>query len=377
MEQVKEFITQLFGTESWPARWFCGQWSDFHGWLYISSSIAIWAAYFAIPLILICLLYKRKDSIPFQRVFGLFILFILSCGSTHLIDAIIFWHPIYRISALALFFTAIISWITVIALFKVIPEALTLKSPNQLDAIVTERTKQLAVANDNLTRLNKDMDNFIYSASHDLKSPLNNIEGLMNLLKTEINNDSNKEDINDLIDRIYASTTKAKTTIVSLTDIVKLQSNPYQDIEEVEIREIIKEILFENEILVRENKAIIIFTLNIERIAYSKQALKSILYNLIINAIKYRSPDRDPMIEVHSNYNAFTKRNEIKVKDNGLGIDLNLYRDKIFNLFKRFHEHIEGSGIGLYIIHKLIESKGGKIEVESTVNAGSTFKVIF
>ena len=377
MEQVKEFITQLFGTESWPARWFCGQWSDFHGWLYISSSIAIWAAYFAIPLILICLLYKRKDSIPFQRVFGLFILFILSCGSTHLIDAIIFWHPIYRISALALFFTSIISWITVIALFKVIPEALTLKSPNQLDAIVTERTKQLAVANDNLTRLNKDMDNFIYSASHDLKSPLNNIEGLMNLLKTEINNDSNKEDINDLIDRIYASTTKAKTTIVSLTDIVKLQSNPYQDIEEVVIREIIKEILFENEILVRENKAIIIFTLNIERIAYSKQALKSILYNLIINAIKYRSPDRDPMIEVHSNYNAFTKRNEIKVKDNGLGIDLNLYRDKIFNLFKRFHEHIEGSGIGLYIIHKLIESKGGKIEVESTVNAGSTFKVIF
>jgi chemotaxis family two-component system sensor kinase Cph1 len=221
------------------------------------------------------------------------------------------------------------------------------------------------------------MDNFIYSASHDLKSPLNNIEGLLNLLKTEINNDGNKVEINSLIDKIYASTTKAKTTIGSLTDVVKLQSNPYQDIHEVDIREIIKEILFENEMLVRANRAIITFTLNIEKIEYSKQALKSILYNLIINAIKYKSPDRDPRIEVCSSYNSFTKRIEIIVKDNGLGIDLSLHRDKIFNLFKRFHEHIEGSGIGLYIIHRLIESKGGNIEVESTVNAGSTFKVIF
>jgi chemotaxis family two-component system sensor kinase Cph1 len=377
MEQVKHFLMHLFGTESWPARWFCGNWSDFHGWLYILSSLAIWAAYFAIPLILICLLAKRKDSIPFQRIFWLFILFILSCGLTHVVDAVIFWLPIYRVSALVLFFTAIISWITVFALFKVVPEALTLKSPSQLEKVVAERTNQLAIANDNLTRLNKDMDNFIYSASHDLKSPLNNIEGLLNLLKSAISSNNNTNEINSLIERVHASTTKAKATIVSLTNVVKLQSNPYQDVQKVDIREIIKEILFENEMLVRANKAIVTFTLNIEEIEYSRQALKSILYNLIINAIKYKSPDRDPRIEVCSTYNSFTKRIEITVKDNGLGIDLNLYRDKIFNLFKRFHEHIEGSGIGLYIIHRLIESKGGNIEVESTVNAGSTFKVIF
>jgi chemotaxis family two-component system sensor kinase Cph1 len=377
MEQVKHFLMHLFGTESWPARWFCGNWSDFHGWLYILSSLAIWAAYFAIPLILICLLAKRKDSIPFQRIFWLFILFILSCGLTHVVDAVIFWLPIYRVSALVLFFTAIISWITVFALFKVVPEALTLKSPSQLEKVVAERTNQLAIANDNLTRLNKDMDNFIYSASHDLKSPLNNIEGLLNLLKSAISSNNNTNEINSLIERVHASTTKAKATIVSLTNVVKLQSNPYQDVQKVDIREIIKEILFENEMLVRANKAIVTFTLNIEEIEYSRQALKSILYNLIINAIKYKSPDRNPRIEVCSTYNSFTKRIEITVKDNGLGIDLNLYRDKIFNLFKRFHEHIEGSGIGLYIIHRLIESKGGNIEVESTVNAGSTFKVIF
>ena len=163
----------------------------------------------------------------------------------------------------------------------------------------------------------------------------------------------------------------------NLTDIVKIQSNPYQDIQIVDIRETIKEILLENEMLVQQSKAIIPFSLNIEAIEYSKQAFKSILYNLIINAIQYRSPDRTPMIEIQSNYNTYTQRNEISVKDNGLGIDLNLHRDKIFNLFKRFHDHIEGSGIGLYIINKIIEGKGGKIEIESTVNAGTTFKVIF
>jgi chemotaxis family two-component system sensor kinase Cph1 len=111
MEQVKHFIIHIFGSESWPARWFCGNWSDFHGWLYICSSLAIWAAYFAIPLTLMCLLAKRKDSIPFQGIFWLFILFILSCGLTHLVDTVIFWLPVYRVSAFVLFFTAIISWI--------------------------------------------------------------------------------------------------------------------------------------------------------------------------------------------------------------------------------------------------------------------------
>lgn len=376
MDQITDFITNIFGTESWPARWFCGTWSDFHGWLYIISSLIIWAAYFAIPLSLMYLISKKKDTLPFQRIFWLFIIFILSCGLTHLVDALIFWYPVYRLSALVLFFTAIVSWITVIGIFKVVPAALTLKSPKQLEEIVIERTQQLEHSNDNLLRLNKDMDNFIYSASHDLKSPVNNIEGLIQLLKLELDTTNNKT-VNDLIERIESSTAKVKNTVLNLTDIVKIQSNPYQDIQMVDIRETIKEILLENEMLVQQSKAIITFSLNIEEIEYSKQAFKSILYNLIINAIKYRSPDRIPMIEIHSNYNPYTKRNEISVKDNGLGIDLNLHRDKIFNLFKRFHDHIEGSGIGLYIINKIVEGKGGKIEIESTVNAGSTFKVIF
>ena len=375
MEEVKEFFLKLLMNEAWPARWFCGRWTNFHGWLYILSSITIWAAYFAIPLSFFYLISKRKDEMPFVKILWLFILFILSCGLTHFIDALIFWYPVYRLSAFVLFITAIISWFAVISLYKVLPLALNLKSPLQLESIVVERTKQLEESNNTLTRLNEEMDNFIYSASHDLKSPINNIEGLIQLLKDELENDNDPVIINDLIRRIESSTMRVKGTIVNLTDIVKVQTKPYDDVKEVSIRDLIEEIIDENEILVRSNAVMFRFDLKMETVLYSRQALKSVLYNLIVNAIKYRSPFRLPEIDIYCGYNA-DNRIEIIIQDNGLGIDLNVNKDRLFILFKRFHDHVEGSGIGLYMIKKIIENKGGKITVESTVDVGTAFKII-
>lgn len=377
MEEISDFFSKLLLTDSWPARWYCGKWTNFHGWLYICSSLAIWAAYFAIPLSLFYLLRKKNNEIPFVKILWLFILFILACGLTHLVDVIIFWSPIYRLSALILFMTAIISWVTVLGLYKIIPVALTLKSPEQLEKIVIERTKQLEDSNNNLVRLNKDMDNFIYSASHDLKSPVNNIEGLVQLLKSELSTDTENPNIELLLTKIEASATKVKNTVVNLTDIVKVQSNPYEDIQLIDIREVLKEILIENETIVNSSNANITLALNVETITYSRQAFKSILYNLIINSIKYKSPDRKLSIEITSSYNIQTNRIEVSVRDNGLGIDLSLHKEKLFKLFVRFHDHIDGSGVGLYIINKIVEDKGGRIEVESTVNVGSIFKIIF
>jgi len=94
-----------------------------------------------------------------------------------------------------------VSWITVVGIFKVLLSVLTLKSPKLLEQIVIERTLQLETSIDNLLRLNMDMDNFIYSASHDLKSPVNNIEGHIQLLKSELDSINNKT-ITDLIERI-------------------------------------------------------------------------------------------------------------------------------------------------------------------------------
>src|SRR3569832_1706217 len=131
-EQVESFFKELFNTADWPARWHCGTWSDFHGWLYILSDISIWAAYFAIPFLLYRIVNRRRD-IPFPKVIGLFIAFILLCGTTHLIDALIFWWPAYRLSAFVRFITGMISIFTVFALYKILPMIFNLRTLEQLE----------------------------------------------------------------------------------------------------------------------------------------------------------------------------------------------------------------------------------------------------
>lgn len=146
MDTISEFLQKLFDTNDFTPRWVCGRWSDFHGWLYICSNIAVWAAYFTIPILLLYLIRKRKD-VPFQKIFIWFILFILFCGSTHLFDAIMFWIPAYRLNAIMLSITAVVSWGTVFVLSKALPRAFEFKSPKQLQIIIDEKTKELEIAN--------------------------------------------------------------------------------------------------------------------------------------------------------------------------------------------------------------------------------------
>jgi signal transduction histidine kinase len=136
--QIKDFFTGLFDTSRWPARWHCGSWSDFHGWLYIASDLLIWASYFAIPVLLAQMVTKRKD-VPFPKIIWLFVAFIVLCGSTHLLDAIIFWWPAYRLSAFLRFITALVSAFSVYALYRVMPMILSLRSVTELEREINER----------------------------------------------------------------------------------------------------------------------------------------------------------------------------------------------------------------------------------------------
>jgi PAS domain S-box-containing protein len=140
MKQVEEFFGKLFDTSDWPPRWKCGNWSDFHGWLYIISDLLVWSAYFAIPLIIIKYISKKHDA-RFIRLYFLFAGFILACGSTHFFDAVTFWVPLYRINALVRAITGVISWITIFYIIKVLPMAFTLRSSAELEAEVEQRKK--------------------------------------------------------------------------------------------------------------------------------------------------------------------------------------------------------------------------------------------
>lgn len=144
---MKDLLGLLFGTDGFPPRWQCGDWSALHGWTHICSDAAIFGAYAAIPAALIYFALKRKD-VPFLPIFWLFGAFILACGTGHLIEATLFWHPWYRFSAAVKVTTALVSWGTVVALVRVLPQALELpglaKLNRELSHEIEERRKAMA-----------------------------------------------------------------------------------------------------------------------------------------------------------------------------------------------------------------------------------------
>jgi signal transduction histidine kinase len=139
-QQLADFFTKILSTDDFPARWHCGNWTDFHGWLYILSDVAIWAAYFAIPFLLFRVLIKRKD-VALNGMIYIFLAFVLLCGLTHLVDALIFWWPVYRLSAILRFATAIVSIFAAYALNRVFPMLLGLRSIRELKIEILRRKK--------------------------------------------------------------------------------------------------------------------------------------------------------------------------------------------------------------------------------------------
>ena len=138
MNQVIEFFEKLFDSTDWPVKWQYGKWSDFHGWLSITSDLLIAAAYFTITIVIVKYILK-KHHLRFRRLHFLFAAFILACGTTHFFGALVFWFPLYRLSALVRFVTAVISWITVFYLIRLLPVLFSLKSQETLEAEILSR----------------------------------------------------------------------------------------------------------------------------------------------------------------------------------------------------------------------------------------------
>jgi PAS domain S-box-containing protein len=238
------------------------------------------------------------------------------------------------------------------------------------EALMT-MNEELIKKNEQLLKVNNDMDNFIFSVSHDLNSPLSNIEGLINVLK--LNDCYKEEEPKLMMDMMDVAVARFKKTIKNLAEIARSSVSPETHSEEINISDVLEDVKFFVKDLINSSDPEINGDFSLcETMNVKKSTVHSILFNLLSNSLKYRHPKRKPEIFVKSfKENDFTI---LEVSDNGLGIPEN-EQSQIFNMFKRLHSHVEGTGVGLYIIKRIAESSGGRIEVESMVDKGSSFKV--
>ncbi len=162
-------------------------------------------------------------------------------------------------------------------------------------------------------------------------------------------------------------------TIYDLSEITKAQKEIKGD-SEINIKEVINEVLGDIHHLVEDSNAVIEKDIQVENIYFNISNLRSIVVNLLTNAIKYRSNERPLKIVITTLLSE--KEILLCIEDNGLGISQR-NQLKLFSMFKRFHSHVEGTGIGLYIIKRIVENNGGTITVKSKENQGCKFQVSF
>jgi len=249
---------------------------------------------------------------------------------------------------------------------------------DELERRVSERTVQLAQAldetrrqNQALIQTNTDLDNFVYTASHDLKSPVTNLEGLLRVFQKKVSQRLESSETK-LVDLMETSILKLKSTIIGLLEITRAQKDLPEEWEVVSFEEVIEEVKADIDPLLKESAAQLCLDLGVQGIRSARTHVRSILYNLLSNAIKYRSPERIP--EVRISTRPVGKFLVLCVEDNGLGLSPT-QQSHLFKMFKRLHDHVEGSGIGLYVIKRIVENQGGRIEVESQEGKGTTFRV--
>jgi signal transduction histidine kinase len=229
--------------------------------------------------------------------------------------------------------------------------------------------KDLTETNSELIKHNNELRQFSYTVSHNLRGPVASLMGLINLIDTTQLSKGNSE----IHEHIRTSVSRLDTIIADLSMIIDIRHDIFhirQKINlEAEVREIIKG--FKKDLETHDVKINFHFD-KCPEIYSVRPMVHSILYNLISNAIKYRAHTRRPEIEISSDVE---KNYLIVVKDNGLGIDLKNHRHNLFKLYKRFHYHTEGKGLGLYLVKLQAEALGGSVEVASEMNKSTTFSI--
>ncbi|MGE9296796.1 MAG: sensor histidine kinase [Puniceicoccales bacterium] len=503
--------------EDFPARWQCGDWSAFHGWVHIVADVVTWASYMAIPVALAYFAKKRPD-LPYRWVLYLFVAFIMFCGVTHLMEAIIFWWPAYRLLGVMKAGTALVSLTAAVTVFFMLPKLLRIPVAGELEkeierrkdierklseseAVLNSAIKHAPIGmalvsttgewirvneklceilgysdeelhemtfqqitfpddlNKDLEQLqqtlrgeideymmekryvrkggeviwanlsvalirddagdpmffvsqirdihmrkmlqqkqkmlisvleqkNKDLQQIVYVASHDLRSPLLNIIGfsaelengakrLREVADSEQESDRREfeyildKDIPEMVSFITISGRRMDMLLKGLLQYSRLGRYPVCP-EKINMDELFAELADSIAFQLKEVDG----SLKITELpdCYGDRSLMSQLFsNLLDNAIKYRSPERPLQVSVYAESHQSTIR--YTVEDNGQGVSPQ-HQDRIFEIFHRLNpDRQQGEGLGLSICALIANRFGGRIFVNSAVGEGSRFHV--
>ncbi|MFY7652778.1 MAG: PAS domain S-box protein [Chitinophagaceae bacterium] len=239
---------------------------------------------------------------------------------------------------------------------------------------ITERVKaedERKLLLEELTRNNAELKQFSYITTHNLRAPLTNLLSIVNLIEPQNIND---EETMVLMEAMKQSTLSLNETLNDLINILILKDKSNTD----------KGVLSFNDTFKKVKRSIeeLLLTCTIQTnftaaptVLFSKNYLESILLNLLTNAVKYAHPERKTVINIFTQI--VNDKIQLVIEDNGLGMDMNIVKDKIFGLYQRFHNNSNGKGIGLYLVHSQIIASGGNIEVDSQPNIGTKFTITF
>jgi signal transduction histidine kinase len=376
-------MLDLFSTDGFMPHGMCYEWKPGVIWLHVVSDGLIALAYYSIPLTLMYFVRRRKDLV-FDWIFICFAIFIVACGTTHVMEIFNIWHPTYWLSGTIKAVTALASIITAILLVRLVPAALALPSPTQLaeaNQLLQREIKdreaavqryellnnKLQTQASQLEEANKELESFAYSVSHDLRAPLRHIDGFVELLRSEAQ-------LNDEAGRhAQVISNSARQMGVLIDDLLAFSRLGREAMHptRVEMGPLVEEV--HTALMPEEDGREITWTvLPLPSVHADRNLMRQVWINLLGNAIKYtRTRER---AEITVGCRQTEREYEFFVKDNGAGFDMK-YSDKLFGIFQRLHfkEEFEGTGIGLANVRRLVARHGGRTWAEGKPQEGATF----
>lgn len=403
-----DFWLRLFDPTGFVPRRLCGDWSPGLIWLHNASDFLIWTAYLAIPIVLVRFAYRRRHELPFTQLFWLFGLFIVACGSTHLMDIVLFYNPLYRLSGAIKLVTAAASWGTVIALVSVVPHALAMRSPEalqreieerekaedevrQLNAVLEERVQERTAALEAANHLKEDLlqreqqarqeaeaanrlkDEFLATLSHELRTPLNSTLGWAHLLRSGKLDPATTQTALETIER---STQVQAQLVNDILDVSRIVVGKFH----IEAQPVtLSEVITAGEVSVRptaQSKGVQIDT-KVEDASLVVQGdvgrLQQIVWNLLSNAIKFTPAGGRVTLQLTREENEAV----IRVRDSGQGIAAD-FLPFVFDRFRQADSSNTrrhgGLGMGLAVVRHLAELHGGTVHAHSDGEGqGATF----